>query len=124
MLIAWFAASTALSTKDQSGLPLLQISSDLGTLYRDKFGEVYRMDMRTQITQRIQAAFPDATITLADVTGGGDHWEAMIVSPTFEGMSRLQRQRGVYAALGELMHGPIHALTFRTLTPEQFDAEN
>jgi BolA protein len=48
----------------------------------------------------------------------------MIVSQDFEGMSRLQRQRGVYAALGELMHGPIHALTFRTLTPEQFEMES
>ena len=81
------------------------------------------MDIRSEITKRIQEAFPDTEVTLTDMTGTNDHWEAMIVSPSFEGMSRLQRQRGIYAALGELMRGPIHALTFRTLTPEQLDLE-
>jgi len=82
------------------------------------------MDIREQITSRIKSAYADAEITLTDMTGTNDHWEATIVAPEFEGMSRLQRQRGIYAALGELMAGPIHALTFRTLTPEQFKAEN
>jgi len=81
------------------------------------------MDIVTEIKKRIQAAYPDAEIALKDMTGGGDHWEAHIISSLFEGQSRLQRQRGVYAALGELMHGPIHALTFRTLTPEQAKEE-
>lgn len=82
------------------------------------------MDIREQITSRIKSVYADAEITLTDMTGSNDHWEATIVAPEFEGMSRLQRQRGIYAALGELMAGPIHALTFRTLTPEQFKAEN
>ena len=82
------------------------------------------MDIRDQITSRIKNTYAEAEITLTDMTGTNDHWEAIIVAPEFEGMSRLQRQRGVYAALGELMSGPIHALTFRTLTPEQFKAEN
>jgi stress-induced morphogen len=82
------------------------------------------MDIQSEIKRRIQDAYSTASVTLTDMTGAGDHWEAMIVSQEFEGMSRLQRQRGVYAALGELMHGPIHALTFRTLTPEQFEMEN
>ena len=82
------------------------------------------MDMKQTITQRIEDAFDDAKITLTDVTGGGDHWQATIVSKRFEGMSRIQRHRSVYAALGELMEGPIHAMTFRTLTPEQFKLEN
>lgn len=82
------------------------------------------MDMKEEIIRRLQAAFEDADIQLADVTGGGDHWEARIVSKAFEGLSRVNRQRSVYAALGELMHGPIHALTFSTLTPEQAEMEN
>ena len=82
------------------------------------------MDMKEEIIRRLQVAFEDAEIQLADVTGGGDHWEARIVSTAFEGLSRVNRQRSVYAALGELMHGPIHALTFRTLTPEQAEMEN
>ena len=82
------------------------------------------MDLRQEITKRIQNAYTDAEVSLKDLTGGGDHWEAVIVSTDFEGQSRLARQRGVYAVLGELMHGPIHALTFKTLTPEQFKEEN
>ncbi len=82
------------------------------------------MDIKDEMTRRLQAAFEDAEIQLADVTGAGDHWEARIISTAFEGLSRLDRQRSVYAALGELMHGPIHALTFKTLTPEQAEMEN
>ena len=82
------------------------------------------MDMQKEIVDRIMSAYPDAKVTVSDMTGGGDHWQAVIVTSAFEGMSRLQRQRGVYAALGELMHGPIHALTFKTLTPEQHQMEN
>ena len=81
------------------------------------------MDLRDEMKQRIQAAHPDAQIQFNDMTGGGDHWEAMIISEGFEGMSRLARQRSIYAALGELMEGPIHAFTFRTLTPKQAQEE-
>ncbi len=77
------------------------------------------MELRDEMIRRIQIAFDDAEIQLMDMTGGGDHWEARIVSEAFEGMSRVNRQRAVYAALGELMHGPIHALTFKTLTPAE-----
>jgi len=124
MLIACAAASTVVPAKSTI-CPLL-IAVQRGFVHSQLQIEVkgYRMDLREIISQRIQDAFPDTQVTLTDMTGGGDHWEAMIVSPAFEGMSRLQRQRGVYAALGELMHGPIHALTFRTLTPEQFESEN
>ena len=81
------------------------------------------MDIQNEISERIKASFADAKVLLTDMTGGGDHWQATIISTAFEGMSRLQRQRSVYAALGELMHGPIHALTFQTLTPEQHAKE-
>jgi stress-induced morphogen len=77
-----------------------------------------------EITRRIQAALPGAEITLNDLTGGQDHWEAHIVAEGFEGLSRLNRQRAVYAALGELMHGPIHALTLQTLTPAQTQTQD
>ncbi|MCA9547412.1 MAG: BolA family transcriptional regulator [Myxococcales bacterium] len=71
------------------------------------------------ITERIQAALPGATVELEDLTGTRDHWEAVIVAAGFEGLNRVARQRAIYKALGELMHGPIHALTLTTLTPEQ-----
>ena len=81
------------------------------------------MDLRDEMKKRIELAHPDAQIQFNDMTGGGDHWEAIIISERFEGMNRLARQRSIYAALGELMAGPIHAFTFRTLTPKQVEEE-
>ena len=60
------------------------------------------MDIQNEISERIKSSFADAQVVLTDMTGGGDHWQATIISTAFEGMSRLQRQRS--AALGELMH--------------------
>ncbi len=77
------------------------------------------MSLRDEMERRIRARLPDARIELNDMTGGGDHWQAVIVSSTFEGQTTLLRQRAVFEALGELMHGPIHAFTVRTLTPAQ-----
>lgn len=70
-----------------------------------------------ELSTRIRAAFPDAIIELTDLTGGLDHWQALIVSPLFEGLSPIARHRKVYAALAEEMKGPIHALSLTTLTP-------
>jgi stress-induced morphogen len=71
------------------------------------------------MVRRIRASMPDAEVELTDLTGGGDHWQAVVVSAAFEGKPPVARQRAVYAALGELMQGPVHALTLRTLTPAQ-----
>jgi acid stress-induced BolA-like protein IbaG/YrbA len=53
------------------------------------------------------------------VAGDGQHFEALVVSEAFRGKSRIQRHQLVYAALGERMRGEIHALSMRTLTPEE-----
>jgi acid stress-induced BolA-like protein IbaG/YrbA len=54
------------------------------------------------------------------VAGDGHHWEALIVSASFEGLSRVRRHQLVYAALGERMREEIHALSMTTLTPAQW----
>ena len=54
------------------------------------------------------------------VEGDGRHFEAVIVSKDFEGKSMLQQQQIVYRALGVRMHDEIHALSMKTLTPEQW----
>ena len=81
--------------------------------------EVPARKLQDEIVRRVQAALPDAIVELRDLTGGGDHWQAVIVSAGFEGKLPVARQRLVFGALGELMHGPIHALTLKTLTPQQ-----
>jgi acid stress-induced BolA-like protein IbaG/YrbA len=55
-----------------------------------------------------------------EVSGDGQHFEALIVSPAFAGLSRVRQHQLVYAALGDRMRGEIHALSMRTLTPEQW----
>ena len=57
-----------------------------------------------------------------EVVGDGQHWEAVIVSPAFEGLSRIKQHQLVYAALGDRMREEVHALSMQTLTPAQWDA--
>lgn len=54
------------------------------------------------------------------VDGDGRHFDALVVSSAFEGRSRVQRHQLVYAALGERMREEIHALSMRTLTPDEW----
>lgn len=57
-----------------------------------------------------------------EVLGDGQHFQALIVAGAFEGKSRVQRHQLVYAALGDRMREEIHALSMRTLTPEEWRA--
>ena len=55
-----------------------------------------------------------------EVIGDGQHFQALVVSDAFAGKSRIQRHQLVYAALGERMREEIHALSMRTLTPQEW----
>jgi len=55
-----------------------------------------------------------------EVMGDGQHFQALIVSVAFDGKSRVQRHQLVYAALGGRMREEIHALSMRTLTPQEW----
>jgi acid stress-induced BolA-like protein IbaG/YrbA len=55
-----------------------------------------------------------------EVVGDGQHFQALVVSRLFEGRSRVARHQLVYAALGDRMREEIHALSMRTLTPEEW----
>lgn len=55
-----------------------------------------------------------------EVEGDGQHFSAVIVSPAFVGKRLIQRHQIVYAALGDRMREEIHALSMKTLTPEEF----
>ncbi len=56
------------------------------------------------------------------VQGDGSHFEALIVSKAFEGKRAIARHQLVYAALGDRMKAEIHALSMRTLTPDEYKA--
>ncbi len=74
------------------------------------------MDSAT-VQNLIQQGMPGARV---EVNGpDGVHFEALVVSEAFVGKLPLARHRMVYATLGERMGGEIHALSLRTLTPEE-----
>lgn len=92
------------------------------------------MTRADEIRARIQAALAPERVEIEDEShlhaghagarpGGESHFRALVVAGRFEGKGRVERQRMVYAALGELMSGPIHALALRTLTPEEWGRE-
>lgn len=72
-----------------------------------------------RIRQCIGANIHDARIDVRDTTGGGDHFEVYVVATAFAGKGLVDRHRMVYAALGDLMKGPVHALALNTVTPEE-----
>jgi len=86
------------------------------------------MSMTDTIRRKLSAAFAPSELTVADDSarheghaghrhGGETHFSVRIVSPAFEGLSRMERQRRVYAALADEMKSRIHALALTTLAP-------
>jgi len=57
-----------------------------------------------------------------EVVGDGQHFQALVVSAAFAGKNRVQRHQLVYRALGERMREEIHALSMKTVTPEELAA--
>ncbi len=53
----------------------------------------------------------------------GTHFNAVIVSEAFDGKSRVQRHQIVYKALGDRMREEIHALSMKTLTPQEWQEQ-
>lgn len=70
-----------------------------------------------QIKNYIAAGMDCSYLT---VDGDGQHFQATIVSDAFTGKRLIQRHQMVYAILGDRMREEIHALSMKTLTPEEF----
>ena len=75
-----------------------------------------------EIKQTLSRALPVTLVETQDLTGGGDHWQVIIVSSAFEGKGLLEQHRIVNEALREpLADQRIHALTLKTYSPAQWD---
>ncbi|HET8562258.1 MAG TPA: BolA family protein [Candidatus Binatia bacterium] len=75
-----------------------------------------------EIKQTLAKALPVTLVETQDLTGGGDHWQVIIVSPAFEGKGLLEQQRMVNDALKvEMDTQRIHALTMKLYTPAQWE---
>ncbi|WP_018185108.1 BolA family protein [Kaistia granuli] len=75
------------------------------------------MDAR-DIEALIKEALPDATVTIRDLAGDGDHYAAEVVSESFRGKNRVQQHQMIYAALKGNMGGTLHALALQTSAPD------
>ena len=73
-----------------------------------------------QIKRWIEAGLDASQL---EIDGDGHHFNALIVSPAFAGKTRVQQHQLVYGALGDKMKAEIHALSLRTLTPEEWEQE-
>ncbi len=93
------------------------------------------MTMAQTIHQKLTAAFSPKELTVDDESakhaghsgarpGGETHFNVWIVADVFAGLSRVERQRRVYAALAEEMRGSVHALSLTTLTPAEMWQEH
>lgn len=70
-----------------------------------------------QVKQYIAAGL---SCELLEVSGDGHHFEAIIVSPAFDGLPRVRQHQIVYQALGERMREEIHALSMKTYSPHEW----
>lgn len=76
-----------------------------------------------QVEAMIKAGIPDAEVQVQDLTGGGDHLQAVVVSSQFEGKSLIKQHQLVYGALQQAMASEaIHALALKTYTPQDWQA--
>ena len=72
------------------------------------------------IKQNIEQGMKVSHLTVA---GDGQHFEAVVVSEEFEGLSRVQRHQRVYQTLGDRMREEIHALSMKTFTPQEWQKQ-
>ncbi len=83
-----------------------------------------------RIRKKLEAAFSPDKLEIEDDSarhaghagareGGESHFKVAIVSAAFEGLSRVERQRKVYAVLKEELAGGVHALQLDTRTPKE-----
>ena len=76
-----------------------------------------------QVEEMIKVAMPDAQVQVQDLTGGGDHYQVVVVSSQFEGKGRVQQHQLVYSSLNQAMSSEaIHALALKTYTPQAWQA--
>jgi stress-induced morphogen len=75
-----------------------------------------------QLKARFEQLAPGTQAMVMDLTGTQDHYQAVIVSPVFEGKLMIHQHRQVMALVqSEIDSGEVHALTIKTFTPEQYE---
>ena len=81
------------------------------------------MTKTDDIKHIILAAIPEAQAFVMDPYNDGEHFQALVVSPTFEGISLVKQHQQVMLALKEAFVEAVHALALKTFTPSQWEAQ-
>ena len=69
----------------------------------------------------IQTSLPEATVLVSDPHNDGEHFEAVVICPSFEGKPLVQQHRLVMGPLKEAFETAVHALALKTYTPEKWE---
>lgn len=76
-----------------------------------------------QLKQKLETLAPSTYAEVMDLTGTQDHYQAIVVSPVFEGKMKVEQHRMVFGLLKtEVDSGEVHALTLKTFTPLQYQS--
>jgi len=75
------------------------------------------------IKEKLRSAIPGSTVHLFDLHEGGDHFQAIVIAPSFNDMSLVKQHQVVLNALKEDFKDKVHALQLKTFTPEKWESE-
>jgi len=74
-----------------------------------------------EVKRLVEVALPGSTVSVTDLTGGGDHLAIVVTAPQFEGVGLIDQHRMIHAALAQKMppvSDEIHALRIKTVIPK------
>jgi len=75
------------------------------------------------IQKIIEQAVPQSTVYVLDPMNDGQHLQAYVISPAFEGMMLIKQHQMVMGALAQALATSVHAMGLKTFTPERWEQE-
>ncbi len=83
--------------------------------------EFRKMTTPDEIRSVIEKAIPQAMVYAQDPNNDGEHFQAIVISPAFEGMALIKQHQLVMRALKDAFAQSVHALSLKTFTPEKWN---
>ena len=80
--------------------------------------------IENKIKKILKGKIKDSKVFIQDMTGADNHFNLIIISSKFEGLSLIEQHKLVYNALNKMITKDIHALQLKTMTWEQWKKEN